>query len=123
AVERELIPLLTLLGVLFAVLGHGEPFARDVAKILRRNFSLSFSGVRRISRSAGAFAGGLASPGRVKGLGVAVGVYAALGVAIFAVGNERLMNIYFGLCVVGVTVFVLGVMILLLFEAEGPVWA
>ena len=57
--EAELIPLAMMLAGLFALLGIGEPFARDLAKIFRRNLSLSFSGVRRIGYSVRASAGDL----------------------------------------------------------------
>jgi hypothetical protein len=121
--ETELAPLLLMVAGTFAILGIGQPFARDMRKIFHRNLSLSLTGVRRLSASVGNTLGGLLTTRRVIALGIALAVYAAVGVAVSAFGSDRLFGVYLGVCVVGVTVFVLGLLSLMLFEAEGPVWA
>ncbi|VTU01809.1 Uncharacterized protein OS=Planctomyces brasiliensis (strain ATCC 49424 / DSM 5305 / JCM 21570 / NBRC 103401 / IFAM 1448) GN=Plabr_1574 PE=4 SV=1 [Gemmataceae bacterium] len=122
-VRTELIPLAWMVAGTFALLGIGEPFARDLAKIRRRNLTLGTAGVRRFGRSVASYAGGLLGPRRLVGLGAALGLYALLGVLVLAFGSDRLFGIYLGVCIVAVTVVLLGTLALMLFEAEGPVWA
>ncbi len=119
----ELQALLSMFAGLFALLGIGEPFARDMVKIFRRNLSLRFSGVRRFGRSVATYASDLLTARRVLLLGIAVVAYAAVGVVVYAFGTPRLFGIYLGVCIVGLTVFILALLALMLFEAEGPVWA
>lgn len=124
AFHTELIPLLTMFAGLFALLGIGEPFARDMAKIARRNLSLSFTGVRRFGRSVATYTREAFSTRRLTVAGILLGAYAALGVLIYvAFPGSRLFGIYAGVCVVGVTVFLLAMLTLMLFQAEGPIWA
>src|SRR5262249_54421630 len=54
--HTELRPLLLTLAGLLALLGIGEPFARDLFKIAGRNLSLGFNGLRRFGRSLGRYA-------------------------------------------------------------------
>ncbi len=122
AFHTELQPLVLMLAGLFAVLGIGEPFARDMLKILRRNISFGGAGLRRFGRSVSSYAASLLTRRRAIALGIFAAVYAAVGVAVYALA-PRLFDIYLGVCVVGVTVFVLGLLALMLFEAEGPLWA
>jgi hypothetical protein len=112
-----------MLAGLLAILGIGQPFARDVRKIFGRNLSLGFSGFRRFGRSVSAYVGEIFSARRLALLGVFLAAYGALGVAVYAFGTDRLFGIYLGVCIVALTVFVLGLLVLMLFQAEGPVWA
>ena len=123
AVHTQLQPVLLAVAGLLAVLGLGEPFARDLLKILRRNFSLGFAGLARYGRSLRGYAAGLLSPGRVVALVAAFAVYGLVGAGLFAVGNKQLTDIWSGLLLVGLGVFVCALLLLMLFEAEGPVWA
>ncbi len=119
----ELIPLLLMIAGTLAILGIGEPFARDMVKICRRNLSFGFSGVRRLGNSAAASLGNIFSARQGRAVLGGVVAFAVLGVVISQFGSERLFGIYLGACIVAATVFLLGVLSLLLFEAEGPVWA
>ncbi|MBA4066922.1 MAG: hypothetical protein C0501_25090 [Isosphaera sp.] len=121
--RTELAPLVHMVAGLVAILGLGQPFARDMVKICRRNLPSNFSGVRRLADSVSASLGGLFTPRRLVGLGAVAAAYAALGVAVYQFGTDRLFGIYTGVLIVGVTVVVLALLVLLLFEAEGPVWA
>jgi hypothetical protein len=122
AIHTELQPLLFSLAGLFALLGICEPFARDMVKIFRRNFSLRFSGIRRFAQGVGNYASGLFTTRRLMALAIAVVSYALLGVAIYEFA-PGLVGIYLGVCIVAVTVIALGLLALMLFEAEGPIWA
>lgn len=121
--HTELRPLILMFAGLFALLGIGEPFARDVLKIAGRNLSLGFSGIRRFGQSLGRYSGELLTTNRVIAIGMALGLYALIGVAVYAFGTPRLFGIWTGVCIVGATVFTLALLVLMLFEAEGPVWA
>jgi len=121
--ETELIPIMWMIAGTFALLGIGEPFARDMAKIRRRNLTIGTSGIRRFIQSVRSYTSHLLSARRLMGLGIILALYAALGVLIFAFGSDRLFGIYLGVCIVGLTVFLLAMLALMLFEAEGPVWA
>lgn len=121
--RTELRPLLLMAAGLFALLGIGEPFARDLLKITQRNLSLDFTGLRRFGRSLSNYASELLTTNRVIAIGLSLAAFAAIGVAIYAFGSPRLFGIWLGVCIVGVTVFVLALLVLMLFEAEGPVWA
>ncbi len=121
--HNELRPLLLMVAGLFALLGIGEPFARDLFKIARRNLSLGTSGVTRFGRTLTGYAGELLTPNRVIALVAAVAVYALLGGLLFLLGVPRLLNIWTGVLMVAIGVFVCALLLLMLFEAEGPVWA
>lgn len=122
-IQTELIPMGWAIAGALALLAIGEPFARDMVKIRRRNLTLGTAGLRRFGGSVAGYAGGLFSARRLTGIGILLALYAVLGVVVFAFGSDRLFGIYLGVCIVGVTVLVLGLLALMLFEAEGPVWA
>jgi hypothetical protein len=122
AFHTELQPLVLMLAGAFALLGIGEPFARDLWKIVRRNVSFGGAGLRRFGRSVAASAGNLLTRRRAIALAVFAGFYALIGVVVYAVA-PKLFDIYIGVCIVGITVFLLGLLALMLFEAEGPLWA
>jgi hypothetical protein len=121
--QTELRPLMLMVAGLFALLGIGEPFARDGLKILNRNLSLGFAGIRRFGQSLARYAREMLTANRVIAIGSALVVFAILGATVFAFGSERLFNIWLGVCIVGATVFLLALLVLMLFEAEGPIWA
>jgi hypothetical protein len=121
--HTEMSELAFMLAGLFALLGIGEPFARDMVKICGRNLSLRFSGIRRFGHSVVSYTRGILTRQRVAALGISLALYAALGIAVYFAGTPRLFGIYLGVCIVGATVFVLALLALMLFEAEGPVWA
>ena len=123
AFHTELLELVSMFAGLFAILGIGEPFARDMVKIFRRNLSLRFSGVRRFGHSVANYTRGLMTSRRLAVLGVSVALYAALGVGVYFAVTPRRLGIYLGVCSVALHVFVLALLALMLFEAEGPVWA
>lgn len=123
AVHTELQPLLLSIAGLLAILGLGEPFARDTLRIIRRNFSFNFTGIARFLNTLRGYAADLLTPRRVVALLIALGVYVALGAVLFAVGDERLTDIWTGILLVSLGVFVCALLLLMLFEAEGPVWA
>ena len=84
--HAELVPMLLMVAGMFALLGIGEPFARDMVKIARRNLSLGFSGIRRFGRSVGAYARRRAHARRRSRSSPASSLYAVLGVALYAIG-------------------------------------
>jgi ABC-type transport system involved in multi-copper enzyme maturation permease subunit len=116
-------PALFALAGLFALLAVGEPFARDMLRIARRNVSFGTGGARRFGRSLRAYAADLLTPNRVVALLVALVAYALAGAALFLIGIPRLTDIWTGVLLVGLGVFVGALFLLMLFEAEGPVWA
>ncbi len=121
--HNELRPTMLMIAGLFALLSIGEPFARDVWKITRRNVSFGTGGIKRYWRSLRVYAADLLTPNRVTALIVFVVVYVLLGVALFALGVPRLTDIWTGVLLVALGVFVAALLLLMLFEAEGPVWA
>ena len=121
--HTELQPLLLMIAGLFAILGIGEPFARDMLKIARRNVSFGLGGINRFGRTLRTYAADLLTPARVVALLVALAVYALVGVILYAVGVPKLTGIWTGVLLVAVTVFIAALALLMLFEAEGPVWA
>ncbi len=123
AVHLEWQPLLLALAGLFAILAVGEPFARDMLRITRRNVSFGTGGARRFTRSLRTYAADLLTPSRVVALVVALGAYALVGAALFLIGVPQLTDIWTGVLLVGVGVFLGALFLLMLFEAEGPVWA
>ncbi len=121
--RTQLQPMMLMIGGFFALLGLCEPIARDMWKILRRNVSFNSSGVRRFGRSLDAYTKELLNRNRIIALGSALAVYAVIGVVLFVVGAPRLTAIWTWLLVVGVGVFAAALALLMLFEAEGPIWA
>ncbi len=121
--HTELRPMLLAVAGLFALLGIGEPFARDVWKIVRRNVSFGSSGARRFGRSVSAYAADLLTRNRVIALVAALVLYAAFGAVLFAVGVPKLTGIWTGVLLVALGVLACALFLLMLFEAEGPVWA
>jgi ABC-type transport system involved in multi-copper enzyme maturation permease subunit len=121
--HKELRPTMLMVAGLFALLAIGEPFARDLFKIARRNVSFGLGGVKRYWRSLRAYAADLLTPRRVVALAGLAGAYALIGVALFALGVPRLTSIWTGVLVVAVGVFLAALFLLMLFEAEGPMWA
>jgi hypothetical protein len=106
AFHTELLPMLLMIAGTFALLGICEPFARDGAKIARRNLSLGFTGVRRFGRSVSTTVATSFSTRRLTLIGIGLGVYAALGVALYALGAERLFGIWAGWLFVALAVLV-----------------
>ena len=121
--HTELRPQLLALAGLFALLGIGEPFARDAWKVLRRNVSFGSSGARRFGQSVSAYAGDLLTRSRVIALVAGLVLYAAFGAVLFALGVPKLTGIWTGVLAVAAGVLVSALFLLMLFEAEGPVWA
>jgi hypothetical protein len=121
--ETTLLPMLLMIGGTFALLGIGEPFARDMAKIARRNLSLSFTGVRRFGRSVGDYASNIFTARRMSALVIGVVAYGVIGAVLYLINAPGLFNIWAGWLMVAVGVLVCSLLILMLFEAEGPVWA
>lgn len=119
----ELQAVVLMIGGLFSLLGLCEPFARDLYKITRRNVSFNSSGVRRFGKSLGAYSTGLMDRTRLTAVGIAVGAYLAIGAVLFAVGVPQLIAIWAWLLAVGAGVALAALAVLMLFEAEGPVWA
>lgn len=116
-------PVLLMIAGAFALLGIGEPFARDMVKIIRRNFSFGFTGARRFGRSFLEYTAVFFTPQRLLILVSAIGVYGLIGVAVYIMGSPRLFGIWAGWLYVAIGVFLCASLVLLLFEAEGPVWA
>jgi len=119
----EYRPMLLMIAGFFALLGIGEPFARDAYKIARRNISFGTSGIKRFINTLRAYAADLLTPNRMTVLIAALVVYALIGAVLYFVDVPGLMNIWTGVLAVAVGVFVCALAILMLFEAEGPVWA
>ncbi|MBP3960400.1 hypothetical protein J8F10_34675 [Gemmata sp. G18] len=121
--HRELQPMVLMVAGLFALLGLGEPFARDLFKILRRNVSFNTSGARRFGGTLSTYSAELLTRNRAIALAGALGLYAVVGVLLFAIGVPRLTGIWTWLLAVSAGVFLAALALLMLFEAEGPVWA
>ncbi|MCS7270511.1 MAG: hypothetical protein NZ703_05450, partial [Gemmataceae bacterium] len=113
---------LTLAG-LFALLGIGEPFARDLGKIVTKNFSLGLTPLLRYSRAVRSWATGLLTARQARWVLAGLVVYGLIGAGLYAAEASRLVAIWLGWLLVGVGVLVGALFVLLLFEAEGPVWA
>jgi hypothetical protein len=121
--HTELRPLLLMIAGFFAILGIGEPFARDLYKIARRNVSFGTAGINRYLRTLSLYSSTLLTRNRVIAIIGVIAAYAAVGLILFAVGGPRLLAIWTGVLTVAVGVLVIALAILMLFEAEGPVWA
>ncbi len=63
----------------FALLGIGEPFARDLLRIASRNLSFGLGGVTRFGQSLRVYAANLLTPNRVIAGCPRLGVYLAIG--------------------------------------------
>ncbi|MDY3555425.1 ABC transporter permease [Gemmata sp. JC717] len=112
-----------MIGGLFSLLGLCEPFVRDLYKILRRNVSFNSSGARRFGHALGTYTSGLMSRRLLIAVGGAVAAYLAIGAVLFAIGAPQLTAIWAWLLAVGAGVALAALAVLMLFEAEGPVWA
>ncbi len=121
--HNEPRPLLLAIAGLIALLGIGQPFARDIVKIFNRNVTIGFSGIRRFGRTLKEYTADLFTKNRLLALGAILALYIGVGAAIYTFGSQKLFEIWTGVCIVGVTVFLLAILTLMLFEAEGPVWA
>jgi hypothetical protein len=121
--QPQLRPVLLMIAGAIALLGIGEPFIRDMFKIVHRNLSFGFSGVRRFGRSFVDYTAGFFTPRRLQVLIGGLVAYGILGAAIYFLGWQRLFGIWAGWLYVAAGVFVCAMLVLLLFEAEGPVWA
>jgi ABC-type transport system involved in multi-copper enzyme maturation permease subunit len=121
--HTELRPMALMVAGFFALLAIGQPFAWDMLKIARRNVTFGTGGLTRFGRSLRAYAADLLTPSRVAVLGAALAVYLLVGAALFVLGVPRLTEIWTQVLLVGVGVFVCALLLLMLFEAEGPVWA
>ena len=121
--HTELRPLLLMIAGTIALMGICEPFARDIVKIARRNLSLSFAGVRRFGRSFVDNTAALMSPQRLMALLAAIALYGAVGLALYFANATRLFGIWSGWLYVAVVVSVCAIVVLMLFDAEGPIWA
>ncbi|MBY0458729.1 MAG: ABC transporter permease, partial [Gemmataceae bacterium] len=119
----ELQAVVLMLAGAFALLGLCEPFARDALKILRRNVSFNAQGVRRFARTLGDYSAGLLSRDRLVAIGGAFAVYLVIGGVLFVLKAEQLLSVWTWLLAVGAGVFLAALALLMLFEAEGPVWA
>lgn len=102
----QLQPVVLMIAGFFALISLGEPFARDMWKILKRNVSFNASGLKRFRRSLEAYSSELLTRNRGIAIGSALALYAVIGVALFAVGLPRLTGIWTWLLVVGAGVFV-----------------
>jgi hypothetical protein len=123
AFHLEKRPMALMVAGLFAILAIGEPFARDLVKIARRNVSFGTGGLRRFGRALRAYAAALLTPNRVAAIGAAGAAYLIVGAGLYAAGVPRLTDIWLQVLLVGVGVSVSALLLLMLFEAEGPVWA
>jgi hypothetical protein len=91
--RTELFELLFMVAGTFALLGICQPFVRDMAKILRRNLSLNFSGIRRVGQSVGSSSAGIFSGRWRTALIAGLVAYLALGIALYALDADRLFGI------------------------------
>lgn len=108
---------------LFALLGIGEPFGRDLFKILRKNFSLGVAPLVRYGRAIRAWSSGLFTTRQSWWVGLGLGLYLLVGAGLYAVEASRLFAIWLGWLLVALGVLLGALFVLLLFEAEGPIWA
>jgi ABC-type transport system involved in multi-copper enzyme maturation permease subunit len=121
--HNESRPLALAVAGLFALLAIGEPFVRDLIKIAGRNLSFGVGGLRRFGRALRVYATTLLTPNRVALLGAALLGYLLIGAGLWAAGVPRLTEIWTQALLVGLSVAAGALFLLMLFEAEGPVWA
>jgi hypothetical protein len=121
--RTELQPTVLSLAGLCALLGIGHLFAIDLLSVLRRNVSFNSSGAKRLWASLKRYTGDLLNRRRLTVLGGSLLAYCALGALLYAVGVPRFFGIWLGVLVVGAGVALAALFLLMLFEAEGPVWA
>ena len=115
--------LFLTLGGLFALLGIGEPFLRDVRKIARKNFSVGLTPLKRYLRSVQSWVANLLTARQARWLAAALAIYVLIGAGLYALEASRLFSIWLGWLLVAVGVLLGALFVLLLFEAEGPIWA
>jgi len=123
AFHTELFELFFMVAGAFALLGICQPFARDMVKIFRRNLSLGFSGIRRVGQSVGSSSVGVFSGRWRNALVAGIVAYVVLGVGLYFLGAHRLFGIWAGWLIVAIGVLVGILLVHILFEAEGPIWA
>jgi ABC-type transport system involved in multi-copper enzyme maturation permease subunit len=115
--------LFLTLGGLFALLGIGEPFLRDVGKIARKNVSVGLAPLKRYLGSVRNWVADLLTARQARWLAAALAIYGLIGVGLYALEASRLFSIWLGWLLVAVGVLLGALFVLLLFEAEGPIWA
>ncbi len=108
---------------LLALLGIGEPFARDLLKIVRKNVTIGLAPLVRLGRTVRSTLGGLLTARQVRWLAVGLAAYVALGGALYALDASRLFAIWLGWLLVAAGVLLGALLVLILFDAEGPIWA
>lgn len=121
--RKELQPQVLALAGLCALLGIGHLFAIDLLNVVRRNVSFNLSGVKRFGASLKRYTGELGSKRRLAVIAGALAAYGALGALLYALDVPRFTGIWLGVLVVGAGVALAALFLLMLFEAEGPVWA
>lgn len=121
--RTELQPLVLSLAGLCALAAIGQLFVVDLARVIGRNVSFNTSGLKRFRASLARYAGDLFTPRRLALIFGSLVVYAILGAVLFALGIPRLTGIWTGILLVGVGVTLAALFLLMLFEAEGPMWA
>ena len=115
----EIGEIMMMVAGALALLGLCHPFIRDLSKIARRNLSLRFTGVRRVGHStAGIFSGRRSTAALIGIIG-----YGILGAVLYLAGANRLFGIWTGWLVVAGGILVCILLINILFESEGPIWA
>lgn len=121
--RTELQPMVLSLAGLFALLGIGHLFAIDLLKVLRRNLSFNLSGVQRFGTSLKRYTGELGDKRRLTIIAGSLAAYGALGALLYALDVPRFTGVWLGVLVVAAGVALAALFLLMLFEAEGPVWA
>jgi ABC-type transport system involved in multi-copper enzyme maturation permease subunit len=121
--RTELQPIVLSLAGLCSLLGIGHLFAIDFLSVVRRNVSFNLSGVRRFGGSLKRYTGELGTKRRLTIILGSLAAYGALGALLFALDVPRFTGIWLGVLVVGVGVTLAALFLLMLFEAEGPMWA
>jgi hypothetical protein len=108
---------------LCALLGIGEPFARDMVKIVRKNLSLGVTPLVRYGQAVRTWFSGLLTARQARWVLLVLLVYLLVGAGLYTLESARLLAIWLGWLLVAVGVLVGALFVLLLFEAEGPIWA
>ena len=121
--HTELFEILWMIAGTFALLGICQPFACDMAKIFRRNFSLGFSGpAESAGRSARRVPECSPAGGRRGSWAASLPMPPSASRSTRS-GADRLFGIWAGWLVVAFGVLVGTLLVHILFEAGGPVWA
>lgn len=121
--RSELQPQVLALAGLCALLGIGHLFAIDLLSVVRRNVSFNLSGVNRFGVSLKRYTGDLLDRRRLTIIVGSLVAYGALGALLYALDVPRFTGIWLGVFVVAAGVALAALFLLMLFEAEGPVWA